>query len=629
MIPLPGSVAICGGIAGGTTDQRGDPLQPVGGYCPSGTVDSGSVQTNYALAFTTEPPSNAAVELALTPAPVLTLTESGIVFTPATSTVTITDLDGALDPSGTSSTALSAGTAAFSNLLFASTAANDTLTASVSLNPNLSPALNLITSPPSTPVTVTSLAFPATMISPTPGLSTLLGASNVPFQWTAGGEVTLYQLDLGTIAPGASDLYRYKGTATSTNVPSLPANGVPVYARLSSFVNGVWQHNDYLYTESGTPVPANLTSPTPGLSTVVGSSNVSFQWDSGTGVALYQLDLSAIAPGDTDLFVYKGTATSATAPSLPAFGSTIYARLYSKINGVWQFNDYVYTESGTPTAVLTSPAPGLGTVLDSSNVSFQWNTGAGVAIYQLNLSAVAPGGSELFVYKGTALSAIVPSLPANGITVYARLYSKIGGVWQFNDYVYTESGSPTPAMITSPTPGVGTVLGASNVPFQWNAGTGVTLYQLNLSVVAPGGSDLFVYKGTALSANVPSLPSTGVTVYARLFSYINGTWQHNDYLYIESGSPTPATLISPTPGLGTVLGASDLAFQWDTGTGVTLYQLNLSAVAPGASDLYLYKGTATNTTVPALPANGATVYARLWSKINGVWQFNDYVYTEQ
>ena len=629
MIPLPGSVAICGGIAGGTTDQRGDPLQPVGGYCPSGTVDSGSVQTNYALAFTTEPPSNAAVELALTPAPVLTLTESGIVFTPATSTVTITDLDGALDPSGTSSTALSAGTAAFSNLLFASTAANDTLTASVSLNPNLSPALNLITSPPSTPVTVTSLAFPATMISPTPGLSTLLGASNVPFQWTAGGEVTLYQLDLGTIAPGASDLYRYKGTATSTNVPSLPANGVPVYARLSSFVNGVWQHNDYLYTESGTPVPANLTSPTPGLSTVVGSSNVSFQWDSGTGVALYQLDLSAIAPGDTDLFVYKGTATSATAPSLPAFGSTIYARLYSKINGVWQFNDYVYTESGTPTAVLTSPAPGLGTVLDSSNVSFQWNTGAGVAIYQLNLSAVAPGGSELFVYKGTALSAIVPSLPANGITVYARLYSKIGGVWQFNDYVYTESGSPTPAMLTSPAPGVGTVLGASDVPFQWNAGTGVTLYQLNLSVVAPGGSDLFVYKGTALSANVPSLPSTGVTVYARLFSYINGTWQHNDYLYIESGSPTPATLISPTPGLGTVLGASDLAFQWDTGTGVTLYQLNLSAVAPGASDLYLYKGTATNTTVPALPANGATVYARLWSKINGVWQFNDYVYTEQ
>ena len=118
-------------------------------------------------------------------------------------------------------------------------------------------------------------------------------------------------------------------------------------------------------------------------------------------------------------------------------------------------------------------------------------------------------------------------------------------------------------------------------------------------------------------------------MFARLFSFINGAWQHNDYLYTESGSPTPATLISPTPGLGTVLGTSNVAFQWDSGTGVAIYQLNLSAVAPGASDLYLYKGTATNTTVPTLPANGATVYARLWSKINGAWQYNDYVYTEQ
>jgi len=29
-------------------------------------------------------------------------------------------------------------------------------------------------------------------------------------------------------------------------------------------------------------------------------------------------------------------------------------------------------------------------------------------------------------------------LPANGVEVYARLYSKINGVWQFKDYVYTE-----------------------------------------------------------------------------------------------------------------------------------------------------------------------------------------------
>jgi len=531
MIPLPGSVAICAGIAGGTTDQRGDPLQPVGGYCPAGTVDSGAVQTNYTLAFTTEPPANAYIEVALAPAPVLTLTESGNVFAPATGTVTITDLDGALDPSGTNSTALSSGTAAFNNLLFSSVAASDTLTASLSLNPNLSPALNLIALPPSTPINVVSPYIPATMISPTPG--TVLGAGNVVFQWTAGGDVALYQLSISTVSPGLSEVYLFKGTATSALVPNLPANGLTVYARLYSKLNGAWQYNDYVYTESGSPVLAALTSPTPGLTTVLGTSNVGFQWTTGTGASVYQLNLSAVAPGASDLFSYKGTATSATATTLPANGVTVYARLYSKIDGAWQYNDYVYTEGGTPLAVLTSPTPGLGTVLGSSDVAFNWTTGAGVSVYQLNLGTTAPGASDLFVYKGSATSANVTTLPANGVTVYARLYSKLNGAWQYNDYVYTESGSPAPAILQSPTPGLSTVLGTSSVQFQWSTGTGVSDYQLNLSAVAPGASDLYLYKGTATSATATTLPANGVTVYARLYSKIDGVWQYNDYVYTE------------------------------------------------------------------------------------------------
>jgi hypothetical protein len=118
-------------------------------------------------------------------------------------------------------------------------------------------------------------------------------------------------------------------------------------------------------------------------------------------------------------------------------------------------------------------------------------------------------------------------------------------------------------------------------------------------------------------------------VYATLYSNINGAWQSNSYVYTESGTPIPAILQSPTPGASTVLGTSDVQFQWSSGTGVSLYQLNLSAISPGGSDLYLYKGSATTATAPGLPANGVTIYARLYSKINGVWKYNDYVYTEQ
>jgi hypothetical protein len=538
----------------------------------------------------------------------------------------MTDADSALS-GGTNSAALSSGSATFSNLIFSQVETGDTLTASLTLNPNLAPAI-VINSAPSTGVTVGGLA---TMISPTPGLKTILPSTNVTFQWGAGAGVNQYRLDLGTAGPGATDVFTYVGTNTSATVSNIHPTGGTVYARLSSYINGAWMFNDYVYTASPAPVKATLTTPTPGLSTLLGSSNVNFQWTAGTGVSLYQLSLSVIGPGQSELFMFKGAATSATATTLPAKGQIVYARLSSEIGGVWQSNDYQYTESGTTSAaLLTSPAPGLGTVLGSNNVTFQWTAGTGVNLYQLNLGSTL-GASDLYLYKGTATSTTVPSLPANGQIVYARLYSRINGVWVYDDYQYyndngySAGGTAAAAALQSPTPGQGTVLGTSNVPFQWSTGTGVMLYQLTLSAVTPGASDLFLFKGSATSANVPTLPSNGALVYARLSSYINGAWQHNDYVYSESGSTSAAVLISPTPGLGTILGSSNVQFQWSAGTGVALYQLNLSTVAPGKSELFIYKGSATTTVAPALPGNGVTVYARLYSKINGVWQFNDYV----
>jgi len=431
----------------------------------------------------------------------------------------------------------------------------------------------------------------------------------------AGGTLSLtYTFNPSTLAPPA--------TATGAYTVEI---GVFDSAWTTNYA---WNGNAATITLAST-APAALTSPTPGLGTKLGTTNIAFQWTAGTGVADYQLNLSAIAPGDTDLFVYKGTATSAVAAALPANGVEVYARLYSKINGAWQSNDYVYTETGTPTpATLTSPTPGLSTILGTTNVAFHWTSGVDVADYQLNLSAIAAGDSDLYSYKGTATTTAA-TLPANGVKVYARLYSKINGTWQYNDYVYTESGTPTPAALTSPTPGLGTTLGTTNVTFQWSAGTSASVYQLNLSSIAPGSSELYSYKGTALSTAVSMLPAHGVTVYATIYSKIDGVWLSNAYVYTESGSPTPAALTSPTPGLGTILGSTNVLFQWSAGTSASDYQLNLSATAPGNSDLYSYKGTALSATAPGLPANGVKVYARLYSKIDGVWLYNDYTFTEQ
>ncbi|HUD15420.1 MAG TPA: hypothetical protein VMQ56_17335, partial [Terracidiphilus sp.] len=132
------------------------------------------------------------------------------------------------------------------------------------------------------------------------------------------------------------------------------------------------------------------------------------------------------------------------------------------------------------------------------------------------------------------------------------------------------------------------------------------------------------------STTVTSLPAKAAKVYARLYSLVNGKVEYNDYTYTEAPAPTgsPATMSTPTPG--STLGTSNLMFTWGTGTGVTEYNLWLGLSGPGSSSLYTSGWlTTTSTTVSSLPAKGATVYARLYSMVNGAVKYNDYTYIEQ
>jgi hypothetical protein len=372
--------------------------------------------------------------------------------------------------------------------------------------------------------------------------------------------------------------------------------------------------------------PAVLTSPAPG--SVLGSSNVKFTWTIGTGVTEYNLWLGLSGPGSSSLYASGWlTTTSTTVTSLPAKGATVYARLYSDVDGKVEYNDYTYTEAaaaGTP-ATMISPTPG--SVLGTSNVMFTWTAGTGATEYNLWLGLSGPGSSSLYTSGWlTTTSNTVTSLPAKAATVYARLYSMVNGAVKYNDYTYTEAG--TPAAMSTPAPG--SKLGTSGVTFMWTTGYGVTEYNLWLGLSGPGSSSLYTSGWlTNTSTTVTSLPAKGATVYARLYSMVNGAVKYNDYTYTEAApAGTPATMISPTGG--STLGTSNVVFTWTTGTGATEYNLWLGLSGPGSSSLYTSGWlTTTSTTVTSLPAKGATVYARLYSLVNGAVEYNDYTYTEQ
>ena len=380
----------------------------------------------------------------------------------------------------------------------------------------------------------------AVLTSPTPG-TTLTGTS-VTFNWTAGGGVTKYELQLGITGLGSSNVYNAAGTTTNgltTGAITVPANGVTVYARLKSYINGAWQYNDYTYMESGTPIKAALTSPTPGT-TLTGTS-VTFNWTAGGGVTKYEFQLGIIGHGSSNVYNAAGTTTNSLttgAIAVPANGVTLYARLYSYINGAWQYNDYTYTESGTPTkAALTAPTPG--STLTGTSATFTWTAGGGVTKYEFELGTTGHGSSNVYNAAGTSTTALtsplITGIPANGVTLYARLYSYINGAWQYNDYTYMESGTPVKAVLTSPTPGI--TLTGSSATFTWTAGGGVTKYLFELGTTGHGSSNVYNSAGTSTTALttgvVSGIPTTGATLYARLYSYINGAWQYNDYTFTE------------------------------------------------------------------------------------------------
>jgi hypothetical protein len=163
------------------------------------------------------------------------------------------------------------------------------------------------------------------------------------------------------------------------------------------------------------------------------------------------------------------------------------------------------------------------------------------------------------------------------------------------------------------------------VTFSWTPGNVATHFEFYVGT-SVGSSNLYGSGNvTATTEAVSGLPSNGETLYARLYSLINGAWSYTDYTYVATGSPVPAAITSPSsPSQFT---GTSVTFDWTPGNSATHFELYLGT-STGSSDLYNSGNvTVTTETVNGLPSNGENIYARLYSLINGAWQYTDYTYT--
>lgn len=186
-----------------------------------------------------------------------------------------------------------------------------------------------------------------------------------------------------------------------------------------------------------------------------------------------------------------------------------------------------------------------------------------------------------------------------------------------------------PASVSSPAPG-STLPGAS-ATFSWSPVSGGLEYFFYAGTSSGANNITGRSTGTATSTTVTNLPTTGGTVYVRLWTRFASGWQYRDVTYTAANagsggggsSSQKAAMTSPAPG--SRLGTS-ATFSWTTGSGAAEYFFYLGT-APGSNNLLgRSMGTSTSISLSGLPTGGQPLYVRLWTRLATGWTYTDYTY---
>jgi tetratricopeptide (TPR) repeat protein len=81
----------------------------------------------------------------------------------------------------------------------------------------------------------------------------------------------------------------------------------------------------------------------------------------------------------------------------------------------------------------------------------------------------------------------------------------------------------------------GSTLPGGSVTFTWSGGAGAAAYWLDVGTVQ-GRGDIFGQNVALVTTQaVTGIPTTGVRIYVRLWTLLNGAWQATDYTYVAAG----------------------------------------------------------------------------------------------
>ena len=262
-------------------------------------------------------------------------------------------------------------------------------------------------------------------------LSPLAGSTadlSQPLTWTAVPGAEAYWLYVGT-APGASDLIN-SGEIQQTSFDASGLSGDAGVAFLA------WDVPEDSSKVAGYSMSINGARTDLGLLPVT-----SCRYPDGP---CHRTPLPPLPPGVhvIDVSAYNRSGESSSNPIV--FSEpyrVVYVRLWTRIAGWWGFTDTWFSPAEVAAQFI---APVAGAVNVDTTMPLAWNAIPGAEAYSLTIG-YSEGSAELV--DAPALGADVTSYPAADLPglqrLYARLGTRVGGVWRYVDAVFTTGPAPS------------------------------------------------------------------------------------------------------------------------------------------------------------------------------------------
>jgi hypothetical protein len=410
------------------------------------------------------------------------------------------------------------------------------------------------------------------------------------------------------IAGGDQISYRVWDQSTNTEYTSVSVSYSQGSGNYSS--NGIYVLSSL--SAVGLPEPPTLTSPSNGATGV--SAAPTLTWNASGGATSYHLQVSESSSFSTTVVNQSGiTGTSYDVTGLS--NSTLYywrvnatnASGTSSYSTAWSFTTLGLASPPAPT--LSSPSNGSTGVPTSPTLN--WNPSTGATSYHLQVSE-SPSFSTTVVNQSgiTGTSYDVTGL-SNGTLYYWRVNAtNTGGTsaystrWSFTTIV----AAPSAPTLSSPANGATSV--ATSPTLNWNASTGATSYQLQVSTDSSFASTIVNESGiTGTSYGVTGL-TDGATYYWRVnATNAGGTSSYSAPWNFTTGTvaspPATPTLSSPANGATSV--STSPTLNWNASSGATSYQLQVSTNSGFASTV-VNQGGITGTFYDATGLTDSTIY---------------------